>query len=153
MNVVNMFKSRRLRWGATIAVLVLLAFEITVRYLPPDGATITRFARTSYSTGGPATVTTTITSRVYVSPRDTATIDRLSQALNTSPIDGPASFNGLCADATEWNDWTISLTWHGLPVQVWTAHGCPAFSESSGGIPNVFWTRTFPLPAQPLLYP
>jgi hypothetical protein len=124
-----------------------------VRHLPPDGATITRYEHIAYSTGGPATVTTTVTSRTYVAPRDSTTIDRLNNALNTAPIDGPASFNGLCADATGWNDWMITLTWHGLPVQVWTAHGCPSFSESSGGIPNVFWTQAYPLSTQQMLYP
>lgn len=153
MNVVNVLKSRRLRWGAVIAVLILLAFEVTLRNLPPDGATVTRFQRITYSTGVPATVTTTITSRVYVSPHDNATIDKLNNVLNSAPLDSPASFNGLCADASGWNDWTITSTWHALPVQVWTAHGCPSFSENSGGIPNIFWTRAFPLSAQSLLYP
>jgi hypothetical protein len=127
--------------------------ELAIRHIPPDGASLTRLNdQTSLDNSGPGSVTAT--TRIYTSPRDRAIIDKLNNALNTAPLQLPAPLlkgcqNGLGGAVT----FTVTLTWHGLPVQVWTSEGCGAYSESSGGITNFLWTHELPWRDQAALLP
>jgi hypothetical protein len=131
-----------LRW-ALVGVAVFFLVELLIRHIPPDGASITR---TEVVTSFDGTVTS-VTTHTHAYTGDA--LDALNKALNTAPLQRPYPLlngcrNGLGGYAT----YTVTLTWHELPVQVWSSQGCGAYSESSGGVPNILWTRELPYETQ-----
>lgn len=144
MRVVNaLLRNRGVRWGLVVVVAFFLVFEVTVRHLPPDDVTVTTINYVEMS--GHNTVTTTSRTTSADTAQTRAAIDRLSDALNTAPIGGPSIpiFTHGCMTAIGYTEYRVTFTWHGLPVQVWTTNTpCPNFTENSGGIPDLLWSRT-----------
>lgn len=122
---------RFLRRWHLIAVCVLLlicAFEVTARLLPPDGMSETvTFAGLQTST----------TEADFIQPRDTATITHVYIALNNGAITPPI---GPFCNASVSVTTTITFTWHGLPTQSWSQGNCSNWSRTSGGLPDL-WGR------------
>lgn len=146
--------SRRRAWlpWAGLALALFIAVELVVRHLPPDGASVTRVSHVYATDGSGEHITSTITT--YAAPHDQAIINALDDALNTAPLAGPAALQGDCATVGGYVAYTITLTWHGFPVQVWNGQGsCGLYSESSGGLPNMLWSRAMPQQKQATLLP
>ena len=125
------FSRRRLLIAiCTLLLLLVCPFEITTRLLPPDGMTET----VTYVGMQPS-----FQEADFIEPRDTATIAHVYTALNNGAITPPLSglfchTNGPDVATTE-----ITLTWHGLPTQVWS-QTCSDWSRTSGGLPDL-WDR------------
>lgn len=129
-----------LRWVG-VALVVFFAMELLIRHLPPDGVQITRVDHFL-----PTGVTNAYNQTTTRTSHNAATVNAYNDVLNTAPITGSALpfLQGNCADLAGFTTYTITLTWHGLPVQVWDSYGCNSFHESSGGIPNLLWSRAMP---------
>jgi len=131
-----------LRW-ALVGVAVVVLAELLIRHVPPDGASVTR---TEVVTSFDGTVTS-VTMHTHAYTGNTA--DALNGALNTAPLQLPNPLLKGCRNSLGgYATYKVTLTWHGLPVQVWSSQGCGAYSESSGGLPNILWTRELPYEAQ-----
>lgn len=140
-------RNRGVRRGLVIVVALFLIFEVTVRYLPPDGVTVTTINYNSFTPSGISGLNIVTTSRTTLAhdAQTRAAIDGLNNEFNTAPIVGASSipklsFGGGCMTLSGYEEYQVTFTWHGLPLRVWTNNTpCPFFTESSGGIPTPFW--------------
>ncbi len=142
-----------IRTGLGVVVALLLAFEVTVRHLPPDGVTVTKTHQIWVVGSAPSpeknqprnfTVTTSATHLAASRALWRARIQRLNTDLNSGVVRpfAPLLYYRGCELPDGYTDYQVTFTWHGLPVQTWTSlDGCPTFRENSGGIPNVLWTH------------
>jgi len=122
--------------------IVVIVFEVTIRHAPADGLVITRTAHINdqrYRDQRYQTYHDETTIWQYSSFHDQAIIDDWNHELNTGSVYAPSLLiSGGCRNSTEEDVTTMKFTWHGLPVQVWSATACSPFTENSGGLPNVF---------------
>jgi hypothetical protein len=150
-------RNRDVRRGLVIVVTLFLIFEVTVRYLPPDGVTVTTINYNYFTPSGIAGLNIVTTSRTTLAhdAQRRAAIDRLNNGFNTAPLGAPINyaFGGGCMTLSGYTEYQVTFTWHDLPVRVWTTNtGCPDFTENSGGIPNPLWVSILENDGQPALH-
>ena len=128
--------SRRQRFIVVCTLLLVCAFEVTMRLVPPDG-----MAETVNTVG----LQSSTTAADFIQPRDTATITQVYTALNNSPVASPigpfCNINGPVVTVTT----TITFTWHGIPTQAWYQQNCSDWERVSGGLPDL-WGRAPTVP-------
>lgn len=150
-----LLSNRGIRWGLVIAVTFFLAFEITVRHLPPDGVTVTAI---TYSAEYPSNrVSYAVRTTSHATSADTthtrAEIDTLYNAFAAAPFTLSPYISRSCMTLGGWVDYQVTFTWHSLPVQIWTSSGgCSQFAENSGGIPNELWGHSLSVDGQQALH-
>ncbi len=140
-------RNRGVRRGLVIVLALFLIFEVTVRYLPPDGVTVTTINDNYFTPSGISGLNIVTTSRTTLAhnAQTRAAIDHLNNEFNTAPIVGAPSIpklprGGGCMTLVGYTEYQVTFTWHGLPLRVWTTNTpCPNFTENSGGIPNPLW--------------
>lgn len=123
-------------------MVILLAFEVATRNIPPDGMTVTS-VKTGAGPDGPSIGAVTTITR-YSGAQYQAVINQLYDDFNTASLSGPlyTPTTTVCGPLA-WTEYQITFTWRGLPVEVWSNRGgCPDYMDNSGGIPNLLWTHT-----------
>jgi hypothetical protein len=120
------------------AIIVLLIFEVGIRFVPADGMTYV--------------VATKSGQVVYqYSTANQKVVSSWQNALNTSPRTFGLLIEGCIPPPGTWESRTYTFTWHGIPVEsAWnnfggdpfywasTGDGCPVYIMSNGGIPDIF---------------
>jgi hypothetical protein len=147
---------RILRSLGLVSVLLLLfvAFEVGIRYVPPDGMTYTMYDTREFDSYGHAVAPTTRWHTLtFAAPHDQQVINTYLQTLNDRNGEQPSSWvspayscgRTLSPDKYQFE---FVFTWHGIPVQSWYDADC-GFMQSSGGIPNIFVVHSIGLPLPP----
>ena len=132
-------------------VIIFLAFQVTARRLPPDGMTIVANTTTGTSLYG-SNVGVVTTSANYSAAKYQTVINRLYDDFNTALPNTPPATLTTCGPLG-YADYQVAFTWHGLPVEVWwNQGGCPVYTDSTGGIPNLLWAHTLSPADQQSIY-